>query len=133
MSRKNLVACYGTLRAGCGNNAYFLAEADFKGTFNSEPTFSMFSLGGFPGLKNDGQTSIVLDVYAVNDNELENIDALEGYTPGVPAHFYDRQEIETPWGTAYVYIYMRPTDGRSLIESGDWKNRDAKVVKDEVN
>jgi gamma-glutamylcyclotransferase (GGCT)/AIG2-like uncharacterized protein YtfP len=133
MSKTSLVAVYGTLRAGGGNNAYFLEEAEFKGEFLSAPEFSMFSLGGFPGVKKEGQTSIKLEVYAVDENEAANIDALEGYEPGREPHFYDKQEIETPWGVAGIYIYVRPTEYRDVVESGDWLNRYAKVVEDGIN
>jgi gamma-glutamylcyclotransferase (GGCT)/AIG2-like uncharacterized protein YtfP len=128
MERNILIAVYGTLRKGCGNSEYFLKEAEFKGTFNSEPTYSLYSLGGFPGLKKEGQTSVVMEVFAVNEREASSIDGLEGYQEGREPHFYDKQSIETPWGTAGVYIYVRDTSQRELIESGDWVNRHLKPV-----
>lgn len=126
--KKDLIAVYGTLRQGCGNHNYFLSEATFKGEFLSQPEYSMFSLGGFPGLKKDGNTSIVMEVYEVDEEESRAVDGLEGYAPGRPPHFYDKQLIETPWGTAGVYIYVRNTEGLELIESGDWLNRKKEVT-----
>jgi len=130
--RKNLIAVYGTLRQGCGNFRYHLADADFQGSFNSEPVYSMFNLGGFPGLKNNGNTSIFLEVYLVNDEEAEHVDNLEGYEAGREPHFYDKQSIETPWGTAGIYIYVRDTTDRDLVESGDWVKRNERVVYDRM-
>ena len=128
--RKNSIAVYGTLRRGCGNHRYLLSEADFLGEFDSEPTFSLYSLGGFPGLKNNGNTSVKMEVFAVNDDEAEAVDQLEGYQAGRKPHFYDKQDIETPFGTAGVYIYVRDTEGRGFIETGDWLNQEVKVVRD---
>jgi len=130
--RKNLIAVYGTLRQGCGNHRYHLSEAEFMGTFNSAPVYSMFSLGGFPGLTNEGNTSIVMEVYNVNDEEADSVDGLEGYIPGQEPHFYDKQSIETPWGTASIYIYVRNTNGLRLVENGDWINRNERVVHERV-
>jgi gamma-glutamylcyclotransferase (GGCT)/AIG2-like uncharacterized protein YtfP len=131
MSRNKLIAVYGTLRRGCGNYNYLLTQADYKGEFLSEPIYSLYSLGGFPGLKNGGTTSVKMEVFSVNDEEASNVDALEGYTEGMDnPYFYDKQSIETPWGTAGVYIYVRPADGLRLIESGDWLEGTKKVVID---
>lgn len=131
--KKNLIAVYGTLRQGCGNYEHFLEDADYKGTFDSEPIYSLYSLGGFPGLKTDGQTSVKMEVYGVDDMTAKAVDALEGYNPNRVPHFYDKQSIETPWGTAGVYIYVRDIAARELIVNGDWKERTFKPVKDGVN
>ena len=37
---------------------------------------------------------------------------------------YARQLIQTPYGSAWMYVYQRPVDGLKLIESGDWLDRD---------
>lgn len=120
---KKLIAVYGTLRKGCGNHQHFLRNAEFKGEFATEPVYSLYTLGGFPGLKEDGNTSVQMEVYEVTPEEAVLIDSLEGYTPGRTPHFYDKKEIETPWGTAGVYIYVRDILEKNLIESGDWTNR----------
>jgi gamma-glutamylcyclotransferase (GGCT)/AIG2-like uncharacterized protein YtfP len=74
-----------------------------------------------------------MEVYEVDDRTAANVDALEGYTEGVAATFYDKQPIETPWGEAGVYIYVRPTDHLEKVESGDWLNRDVKIIIDGVD
>lgn len=117
--KKTLVAVYGTLRRGFGNHR-LLQNAEYMGTFNTEPIYTLHDLGGFPGLKNNGTTSVVMEVYSVNQQEAENVDRLEGYSPNHPATFYDKQPIETPWGTAGVYIYVNNLDKAPLVESGDY-------------
>ena len=121
--RNNLVCVYGTLRKGAGNHKHFLRDAEFKGEFSSEPTYNLYNLGGFPGLKENGNTSVKMEIYAVNDAEAALVDSLEGYRKDRAPHFYDKKDVETPWGTASVYIYVREANQNDLIESGDWFNR----------
>lgn len=117
---KKLVAVYGSLRKGLYNHR-LLEEADYLGEFKSEPIFNLYSLGGFPGLKEGGNTSVVMEVYAVTDREARNVDSLEGYEPGQVATFYDKIPINTPFGEASVYTYVRNIPEDRLVKSGDWK------------
>lgn len=119
--KKNLVAVYGSLRQGLSNHQYHLGQATYLGTFNTEPVYNLHSLGGFPGLKENGNTSVVMEVYEVNEVEAHSIDRLEGYTPGETPYFYDKKDINTPWGIASVYTYVKELPKSSIVESGDWK------------
>ena len=129
MERNILIGVYGTLRSGNGNHR-LIENADYKGTYTTEPIYNLYSLGGFPGLKENGKTAVVMEVYAVNTEEARRVDGLEGYTPGEQATFYDKIQIETPWGQTGVYTYVRQPNESSLIESGDWMNRFEKVVEE---
>lgn len=126
MERNILISVYGTLRRNNGNHR-LIENADYKGTYTTEPIYNLYSLGGFPGLREEGETAVVMEVYAVNKEEARRVDGLEGYTPGEQATFYDKIQIETPWGQAGVYTYIRQPDESSLIKSGDWMNRFEKV------
>lgn len=128
--KKTLVAVYGTLRKGFDNHR-LLQNAEYMGTFNTEPIFDLHDLGGFPGLKNNGTTSVVMEVYAVNEQEAARVDMLEGYEEGRTPTFYDKQPIETPWGTAGVYIYVNNLSGAPIVESGDYyEHRKGEVSKE---
>lgn len=119
---KHLVAVYGSLLSGLGNHRVIQGEnTEFLGEFTSEPVYSLYSLGGFPGLKENGSTAVKMEVYSVDDDVALDIDCLEGYQEGRPATFYDKKSIETPWGTASVYIYVDDISEDRLVESGDWK------------
>lgn len=120
MDKKILVAVYGSLRQGLHNHR-LLESSNYLGDFNTEPIYSLYSLGSFPGLKENGNTSIVMEVYEVTEAVARNVDSLEGYTPGGNNTFYDKISIETPWGTASVYTYVNELPQSSLVESGDWK------------
>lgn len=113
------VSVYGTLRQGFGNHR-LLENARFLGQFTTEPIFSLYNLGGFPGLKQNGETAVVMEVYEVTAVEARRVDNLEGYTPGNTPYFYDKINIETPYGTAGTYIYVPEVRPESIIESGDY-------------
>ena len=104
IKNKNLVSVYGSLRKTMSNHDYYLSKATYKGTFTTEPEYTMHSLSYYPGLKENGSHSIVMEVYEVDDSQLNAINRLEGYRYGELATFYDRIEINTPWGKAYTYI-----------------------------
>lgn len=118
--KKYLVAVYGSLRRGMGNHQYYLSSSEYKGTFSTEPEYTLHSLSYYPGLKLDGNTSIVMEVYEVDEETLKNLNRLEGYRPGETSTFYDRIEINTPWGRAFTYIYVNKLSKESIVESGDW-------------
>lgn len=117
---KKLIATYGTLRLNQGNYNWLLKDAKHLGTTITVPEFELYSLGGFPGVKENGNTSIVVDIFEVNDYEAARVDQLEGYKEGVKPTFYDKIEIDTPYGKAGMYIYMGKVHEENKIQSGDW-------------
>lgn len=118
-----LIAVYGTLRLGHGNYEYFLKanNAIYLGEFQTEPKYTMYSIfDGYPALVKNGKTSIVMNVFRVDEKTLSSVDGLEGYSEGRKDNHYDRIKINTPWGEAYCYIYDEAPEDCSIIESGDW-------------
>jgi gamma-glutamylcyclotransferase (GGCT)/AIG2-like uncharacterized protein YtfP len=120
MRKKYLVAVYGSLRKTMGNHNYYLSNSDYKGIFSTEPEYTLHSLSAYPGLKLNGNTSVVMEVYEVTENVLNNLNTLEGYSADRKPTFYDRIEIDTPWGKAFTYIYVNELLKDSIVESGDW-------------
>ena len=118
--KKYLVAVYGSLRKKQSNYEYHLSNSTYKGTFTTEPEYTMHSLSYYPGLKLNGNTSIVMEVYEVDEETLKNLNRLEGYDPEKKSTFYDRIEINTPWGKSFTYIYVGELSKESIVESGDW-------------
>ena len=118
--KKYLVAVYGSLRKKQSNYEYYLSSSVYKGTFSTEPEYTLHSLTYYPGLKLNGNTSVVMEVYEVDESTLETLNRLEGYRPNEKSTFYDRIEINTPWGKAFTYIYVAELSKESIVESGDW-------------
>lgn len=132
MKNSNLIAVYGTLRKGFGNHA-LIKNAEYKGTFTTDPIYNLHNLGGFPGLKKNGNISIMMEVYSVNETEAYAVDCLEGYNPMEKPTFYDKEFIETPWGKAGVYIYVNNLNGVPLVKSGDYYlEKKGKISKEHI-
>lgn len=115
-----LVSVYGSLRKKQSNYEYYLSSSKYKGTFSTEPEYTLHSLSYYPGLKLNGNTSVVMEVFEVDEETLTTLNRLEGYRPGKTSTFYDRIEINTPWGKAFTYIYVNELSKQSIVESGDW-------------
>jgi len=121
MEEKYLLAVCDTLRKECSCD-YYLKGSLFLGEFDTEPKFDFFSFGLFPGLKENGNISIRMEVYEINDETLSKIDSIKGVINAKnPTNYYDRIKIQTPYGTAYTYITNLNTSGKPRIHNGDWK------------
>ena len=124
----HLVFTYGTLMRGFGNH-YYLDGAEFICKAQTPAAFTMLNLGAFPGIVAKGDTSIVGEVYRVDEQTLMDLDRLEGHPT-----FYLRQIIgplrlinsEMMACLDDVMAYVLPEkwlDSRQIIESGDWRKR----------
>ena len=111
-----LVAVYGTLKGGYGNN-YLLKNSKLI----SEEVivgFEMYSVGGFPVIYKKEGCPITIEVYEVSEDILTgSLDALEGHP-----HWYCRELVETSEGEAWLYVMTdeRYKDPSRLIESGEF-------------
>lgn len=119
------VFVYGTLRTRESRN-HVLRSSDFIGNFKSLPLYNMYDLGSFPCISNSGKTSIVGELYEVDDYTLELLDMIEGHPT-----FYERKEIllaeldglaMNDYTEAYFIDGPRTKDSQwsYLIKSGDW-------------
>lgn len=119
--KRHLVGVYGSLREHLHNHRVIESPTTkLIGEFKSEPIYTLFSLGSFPGLHKDGKTGVVLEVYEVDDEVFARLDNLEGYDEDSPEYsMYIREEEDTPFGKAWVYFYNNKQRGKA-IESGDW-------------
>lgn len=112
-----LVAVYGTLRKNGGNDR-LLSTSEFKGSFRTEPLYSMYNIG-CPFVSRGGTDSIMVEVYEVNSDVFSLLDMLESYP-----RLYDRIKIPTPWGEAWMYVIEDfEFVGASYVPSGDWMER----------
>ena len=110
------VFVYGTLLRGELNHG-LLAGAVYLGAHRTEPCFTLYTLGGYPGLVAAGTTAVSGEVYRVSDAGLLLLDQLEGYP-----RLYGRRLIPTPFGRSWVYVYRGAVRDRPVIHSGDWRD-----------
>ena len=120
-----LVAVYGSLRQGHGNHR-LLAGYECLATELSVPEFTMHSLGGFPALTK-GEFPVVIELYKVDALTFKSLDRLEGYP-----NFYNRREILTSRGNAWVY-YINDLShyNTDIVESGDWSEYNRRCMINE--
>ena len=113
------VAVYGTLKRGASNHG-FLKSARFLGEERLSG-LTLYDLGPYPGVRWEGEGSVLVEVYAVNASELALIDRLEDHRPRAPAAGeYRRWRLRTGRGLAWVYFLNRPPTNAPPIESGVW-------------
>ena len=115
---KHIVAVYGTLREGQGNWRWALRNRSEKLGDAVVSGFDMYNTGGFPAVVHttgEGQRDISIEVYEVDDEVFADLDRLEGYP-----HMYTREQVDTEYGPAWLYIWNSPLGGLEYIPGGDW-------------
>jgi gamma-glutamylcyclotransferase (GGCT)/AIG2-like uncharacterized protein YtfP len=118
------VFVYGTLKSGgelrgldrFGDGATIVGKA--KTVY---PDYEMADLGAFPGVFLNGEYHIEGEVWEVDDDTMEDLDAIEGYPD-----FYNRQLTHTTEGKAWMYYLAGDTyksykgeRGNQVVEDGD--------------
>ena len=120
MEHLYLLAVYGALRQG-GPSNYLLNNSKYIGDFDTELIYDMYSLGSFPALIADGNTSIKMEVYEITEDTLKVLNRVQEYERGVKVeNLYIMVEIETPYGQALTSFYNNKISNKVKIESGDW-------------
>jgi gamma-glutamylcyclotransferase (GGCT)/AIG2-like uncharacterized protein YtfP len=100
----NKVFVYGTLKSGGeirGLNGFADPnKAQIVGMATTTyPDYDMLDLGSFPGVVMNGTHKIKGEVWEVDDETMEMLDAIEGYPD-----FYSRIPTETTQGKAHMYF-----------------------------
>ncbi len=106
---------YGSLRHKQGNS-HWMTNAQLLGDFSID-NYQLYSLATIQAQFRGTEQYTV--VYRIDNATLAELDAF-AHRGGE----YARQLIQTPYGSAWMYVYQRPVDGLKLIESGDWLDRD---------
>jgi len=101
------VFVYGSLKSGGdirGLNQFGDGAAIIGKTRTKYPDYEMVDLGAFPGVFLNGDNFIEGEVWEVDKETMQDLDAIEGYP-----NFYNRQEIYTELGKANMYYLDRKT------------------------
>ena len=108
MAGRHLVFVYGTLMRGEHHHDQ-LAGAEFMGARSTRAQYELVQVDYFPAMLRGGHTSVVGELYAVDDAILARLDELEE----VP-HYYVREGIELSDDTrADTYLMPRERAGDS--------------------
>lgn len=107
---------YGTLKRG--QSAHDLMEGSkFLGEMSTHPRYSLYNMGGFPGMGEGKEAGGVHgELFEVDEDCLWRVDRYEG-----APHLFKRAVIELADGTkAEAYMFNRSLAGRPRIKSGVW-------------
>ena len=117
------VFVYGTLRRGEANDITRLRPAPrFVGPAQVPGT--LYHLGGYPGLRLQGDTPVRGEVYAIEPALEMVLDEIEAVHPQQSDEYRKREVrvwVALRWLDCLVYE-IQPThvQGRPVIDSGDW-------------
>ena len=118
-----LVAVYGTLKRGLINYP-LLQDAGLVGT-DTLDCITLYDLGPYPGARLEPSGGILVEVFRVSNAELAQLDVLEDYSPEAPhLGLYDRQQVQTCYGLAWVYLYNHSVQGIEAMRQGSWQPAD---------
>ena len=112
------VAVYGSLKRGFGNHYLLSNRGLFLGAWLTDASYTMYDLGAFPAVLHGGDTSIVCEVYQIDEPTLEHLDRLEGHP-----EFYKRELVPTEiWGEVWLYVFVDQADiiKRKVVDDGFW-------------
>jgi gamma-glutamylcyclotransferase (GGCT)/AIG2-like uncharacterized protein YtfP len=112
---------YGTLLSGEGNHSLINNEfSEFLGKAITSRGFTLYDLGGFPGMVMEGNGAVIGELYEVCSFTLARLDILEGHP-----QFYRRSIIELQTGEK-VQTYILDRDyvrDCPIISCGSWVDR----------
>lgn len=110
------VFVYGTLMRHEANHHY-LRAATYLGRARTAPRYRLFSLGSYPVLCLNGRQRVYGEVYQVSTATLQQLDRLEEYP-----HYYQRKQVPTAFGPAWLYFQAQPPVTARPIASGRWQS-----------
>ncbi len=105
---------YGTLRRGAVYNA-MMDGARFVEAAQTAPTYTLISLGWFPGMLDAGSTTIVGEVYEVGDALLADLGEYEG-----PWFSLGAATLQNGRQVSAYFVDPAAAAGRPTIASGDF-------------
>jgi len=76
----------------------------------------MISFDSYPAVLLNGSTAIHGEVYSVDGDTFAEVEELEGFP-----YFYNRIQIETKYGAAWIYVMDEVIGAYTIVESGIWK------------
>lgn len=113
------VAVYGTLKQGHRNH-HWLQGARLLGQ-DRLTALTLYDLGSYPGVKAWQSKGAIVEIYAVNAEQLAMLDQLEGYAAAAPSEgLYNRAIFPTRLGKAWCYLYNPEIHEGMKIENGEW-------------
>ncbi|UYV19430.1 gamma-glutamylcyclotransferase [Halomonas qaidamensis] len=113
------VAVYGTLKRGQRNHHWLGGTALLGHDYLTALT--LYDLGPYPGAKQKASQGALVEVYAINSDQLALLDQLEEYCHHAPlTGTYCREIFQTRHGSAWCYLYNYGVKDKMRIDNGEW-------------
>jgi gamma-glutamylcyclotransferase (GGCT)/AIG2-like uncharacterized protein YtfP len=124
MSKEYKVFVYGTLRQGDVRNGVLkemqeLGQAEFIKKTTTSSVYTLVDLGAFPGLIEGGDTSVVGEIWEIDQYTKQYLDLMEG----VPILYQDKPVKIDDEEDIFAYFLVNPR-GYPEIKTGDWFKKD---------
>jgi len=113
----SVVFVYGTLMRGEYNHHY-LTDQTYLGPHRTEPLFHLYNTGPYPAATRPGRNALHGELYRVDADCMARLDVLEDYPLS-----YTREQIVTPEGLAWIYLWIASLNPRWPLLAGDWRAR----------
>lgn len=109
------VIVYGSLRRHQGNSRW-MTHATWLGDYILDG-YKIYDLGAYPAIVT-GRGKVYCEIYRISSSILAELNILKSEEEG-----YKRELVQTPYGSAWLYLYQGPVQELPHITSGDWLER----------
>ena len=126
MEKKFLIGLYDDYRKdGCLNGVLNKISCKLIGTYSTEPIYNMYDLKDDDNciVTSNGNTSIKVEVWEINDVVLDKIEKSYSYYPAFaeyPQDYVKEEEVLSPFGKTIMYFTNIFQSKENLIINGDW-------------
>jgi len=125
MEKKFLIGLYDDYRKeGCLNGMLDKVNCKLIGTYSTEPIYSMYNVeeDDCCVAETNGITSIKVEVWEVNEPNLEKIERSYNYYPNFEEYpqDYKKEKVLSPFGEITIYFTNIEQPKEELITNGDW-------------
>jgi len=125
MEKKFLIGLYDDYRKnGSLNDMLSKASCKLIGTYSTEPIYNMYNVeeDDCCVIEIDGNTSIKVEVWEVNETNLNKIERSYNYYPDFEEYpqDYKKETVLSPFGEITIYFTNIVQLKENIITNGDW-------------
>lgn len=125
MEKKVLIGLYDDYRKnGSLNGMLNIINCKLVGSYSTEPIYTMYDLedDDICGVKLEGNNSIKVEVWEVNESNLDKIERSYNYYPDFEEYpqDYRKEKVLSPFGEIFMYFINNVKIDNKIVISGDW-------------
>lgn len=125
MEKKILIGLYDDHRKdGSLNGMLNAVNCKLIGSYSTEPIYTMYDLedDDVCGVKLDGNNSIKVEVWEINEPNLDKTERTYNYYPDFEEYpqDYTKEKVLSPYGEIFMYFINNVKAENKVVISGDW-------------